>query len=291
MLKTVIIFAAILLNVYTGSGQSRTIKVDGIKRKYIIYLPKRYDHHKAYPLIFNFHGGGMTAAEQMLYTGMNQTADHHNFIVVYPAGIKNDWNVGFDTSYQKGTDDTGFIKVLVDSLRKEFRIDQHAIFAAGLSRGGFFCHRLASEMATVFAGIVSVGGPLPDSVKHYNTGAEKVSVMQVQGDDDHVVSYTGEQGAYASGQATFEFWAEKNGMSNQSIKTRIVNVFKKDSTTVTIKEVKNQNVSVTLVTVHNGGHTWPGSDPFNIGYPLGKTSKDINMNEYIWQFFSKHKKP
>jgi len=39
--------------------------------------------------------------------------------------------------------------------------------------------------------------------------------------------------------------------------------------------------------VWGGGHTWPGRDPFNIGYPLGKTTNDLDINEYMWDFFKK----
>ena len=57
----------------------------------------------------------MTMAEQMLYTQMNRAADRHRFIVVYPQGIKQDWNVGFGMSYLAGTDDVGFTQAMLDS--------------------------------------------------------------------------------------------------------------------------------------------------------------------------------
>ncbi len=67
-----------------------------VKRRYIVYVPKSYEavKDKNFPVVFNFHGGGMTMAEQMLYTQMNKMADKHDFIVVYPQVIKQDWNVG-----------------------------------------------------------------------------------------------------------------------------------------------------------------------------------------------------
>jgi polyhydroxybutyrate depolymerase len=49
-------------------------------------------------------------------------------------------------------------------------------------------------------------------------------------------------------------------------------------------------VNVALVAVKNGGHTWAGADPFNVGLPLGKTSRDIHANTLIWEFLSKHRK-
>ncbi len=79
----------------------------------------------------------MTMTEHMFYTGMNETAEKSEFIVVYPQGIKQDWNVGFGMSNVKGTNDVGFIDTLLTHLIEEFRIDEQRVFATGLSRGGF----------------------------------------------------------------------------------------------------------------------------------------------------------
>ncbi|MET0319491.1 MAG: hypothetical protein ABW069_02085 [Duganella sp.] len=51
---------------------------------------------------------------------------------------------------------------------------------------------------------------------------------------------------------------------------------------------RNGKQCVALATIRAGGHTWPGADPFNVGLPLGKTTRDIDANETIWQFFSQH---
>lgn len=212
-----LITAVLLTTAITVSGQVKSFQFEGVKRKYLVYLPASYQANtsQSYPLVFNFHGGGMSIAEQMLYTRMNEAADKHHFIVVYPSGIKQDWNVGFEMSYQKGTNDIGFVKAILDSLKQEYRIDAKAIFASGLSRGGFFCHRLAAELPDDFAAIASVGGPLPDSVKYFNRSDKKVSVMQVHGTADEVVRYDGKTDAYASAATTFSYWESRNGLTGQ----------------------------------------------------------------------------
>lgn len=48
--------------------------------------------------------------------------------------------------------------------------------------------------------------------------------------------------------------------------------------------------SVALVTIREGGHTWAGADPFDVGLLLGKTSFDIDANTVIWEFPGKHRK-
>src|SRR5688572_9334551 len=98
----------------------------------------------------------MTLTEHMFDTGMNRYADKNNYIVVYPQGIKQDWNVGFDMSYQFGSNDVGYVNALLDTLLKKYRIDPARVYATGLSRGGFFSQRLAAELPEKFAAIASV---------------------------------------------------------------------------------------------------------------------------------------
>ena len=230
----------------------------------------------------------MTMTEQMFYTRMNESAEKNHFIVVYPQGIKQDWNVGFEMSYQDGTDDVGYIKALLASLHKEFRIEKRKVYATGLSRGGFFCQRLAAEVPESFAAVVAVGAPLPDSVSYFHKKKSTVGVMLVQGDEDKVVSYDGKEKAYYSAMKTFEYWKKHNGLEAVPITQTLINKNKRDSTIVELMEVTGNRVAVSLVTIRGGGHTWPGSHPFNIGYPLGRTTNDIDVNNVIWKFLSRH---
>ena len=40
--------------------------------------------------------------------------------------------------------------------------------------------------------------------------------------------------------------------------------------------------------VDGGGHTWPGGHQYLPEWIIGKTSRDIDANEVIWDFFKKH---
>ncbi len=272
------------------------------KRRYIVYTPKSYASNpdKQYPLVLNFHGGGMTAREQMLYTQMNKAADQFDFIVVYPQGLgnvgKQDWNVGFGTSYQDGTDDVGFTDSLLNQLEKNFRIDSSRIYATGLSRGGFFAQRLAAELSHRIAAIASVGASLPVPVEKNQIprGDKKpVGVMIAMGTADQVVAYAGKPDGYLSALAGFEYWIQQNTGKARDAAMEVKQNFNRDpndGTDVEIIENKAGQYQANLVTINNGGHTWAGADPFNIGLPIGKTSNDINLNDIIWQFFQKHRR-
>ncbi len=291
--SVVTILLAILLTSVIANAQVRSLTVKDVKRRYIVYVPKSYDPAKDenYPVVLNFHGGGMTMAEQMLYTRMNEAADKYNFIAVYPQGIKHDWNVGFEMSYTEGTDDIGFVDSLLATLAKDHKIDPKRIYATGLSRGGFFCQRLAIEMSGRFAAVASVGAPMPEPVLKHNTQtATNIGVMIIHGTADEIVKYDGKKEGYLSAVDTYKFWKAQNGLTDSRDTTRTLDRNKADGTKAEIMQSMNGRSRVSLVTITNGGHTWPGADAFNMGLPIGKTSQDIDLNEVMWEFFAKHRK-
>ena len=289
MKRTILLAILIIGCLTTGRGQRIRISFEGVKREFIVYTPKDYDSsNKKFPVVFNFHGGGMSHLEQMFYTEMNTCADKNQFIVVYPLGINKDWNVGFEMSYKNGTNDIGFTAAIITHLKDKFKIDETALYASGLSRGGFFSHRIAVEMGNVFAAIASIGAPIPDSVRYYNKSTAKIAVLQIHGTADEVVKYDGKENAYASAMNSFLYWKTQNQI-NTKLKEKTHKYGSKNSN-VTMIEAKDHGISVKLISIENGGHTWPGAHPFNIGYPLGYTHQKLNVNEVMWDFFKAHKK-
>ena len=264
------------------------------KRRYIVYTPPSYQSapQQAFPVVFNFHGGGMSMAEQMLYTQMNKTADRHQFIVVYPQGIKQDWNVGFGMDYLAGTDDVGFTQAMLSKLKQDYRIDDKRIYATGLSRGGFFALRLAAELPQQFAAVASVGAPMPEPVVQHHQQRGKVGMLLIQGTADKVVLHEGKANGYLSAQGTFDYWRKHNGIEGVTPQPRLIPGPAGDTTQVRWLEQGGDagGASVALLTVKDGGHTWPGADAFNIGLPIGKTTRAVDANDVIWEFFSKHRR-
>lgn len=284
----ILIFGILFLSIsFPGKGQTRGVKVDGEVRRFTMYIPKSIDTSQVAPLVINFHGSGMTAVEQMLYTKMNETADQYGFIAVYPQGKDNNWNVGFEMDYDKGSNDIAFIKVLIEKVKKNYNIDEQAIFATGLSRGGFFTHRLAIEMPDVFAAIAPVGAPIPNKVTERHSSKEKIAVLLAHGDADAIMEYNGKNSAYLSVDETVEYWRNHN-KSNQEVILEEIDI-QNDGTSVLLKRYSGTK-SVTVIQIKNGGHTWPGANDFNVGLPLGRTTHDISFNEIMWNFFSKNRK-
>ena len=57
-----------------------TINYEDIDRTFILYVPSSYDSSIKQPLVFNFHGYGSNASEQMAYGDMRSQADANGFI-------------------------------------------------------------------------------------------------------------------------------------------------------------------------------------------------------------------
>lgn len=276
-------------------AQLRRVTHREVKRRYIVFVPASYatTPERRYPVVLHFHGGGMTAAEQMLYTRMNDAADRHGFIVAYPQGIAQDWNVGFGMSYSEGSDDVGFTEAILDDLATSFRIDTSRVYATGLSRGGFFVHRLAAELSHRFAAVASVGAPMPVPVRDgFQPRAPRrpIGVMQVHGTGDEVVMYGGKPDHYLSAEASQAYWAAQRGLEGAEATSQELDADASDGTHVTVHTRSTAHHAAVLVTIHDGGHTWAGADRFNVGLPLGRTSGDIDLNDVMWRFFAAHQR-
>jgi polyhydroxybutyrate depolymerase len=162
-MKTLISLIFLACVAFPALAQVKSLAHQEEKRRYIVYTPASYDSQpqKVFPVVFNFHGGGMSMAEQMLYTQMNRAAERHQFIVVYPLGLKQDWNVGFGMSYLEGSDDIGFTEALLTKLKQDYRVDSERVYATGLSRGGFFALRVAADLPHLFAAVASWAARCP----------------------------------------------------------------------------------------------------------------------------------
>jgi polyhydroxybutyrate depolymerase len=87
-----------------------------------------------------------------------------------------------------------------------------------------------------------------------------------------------------------KFWTTHNQCSSPSNITWEPDRDPKDGTRVR-KELYNQcreSSEVVLYGIEGGGHTWPGGDQYLPEWMIGKTSRDIDANEVIWDFFKRH---
>ncbi|MEI6062713.1 MAG: PHB depolymerase family esterase [Bacteroidota bacterium] len=275
----------ILCLLLTGSIKSQvsgSFMFDGISRSWVVYLPVNYSPGNSYPLLLALHGLTQTGAGMMQFTGFNSIADTANFIVAYPNGIGNAWNVGFAGG--STADDVGFLSALIDTLHQDYNIDLNRVYATGFSNGGFLCYRLACELGDRVAAIAPVSGTMTDGSYTSCSPQQVTPVLHIHGTSDIVVNYNGGFGNISVDQV-LTFW---NSYNNCAATPQIENLPDLVAEGSTVQRYTwapcSESAEVMLLKVINGGHTWPGS----VGVTgLGNTNRDISASGEIWKFVSR----
>jgi polyhydroxybutyrate depolymerase len=173
--------------------------------------------------VLDFHGNGSSGMQEQSGSGWQQKADREGFIVAFPDGVGNGWNVGncCGRALSEKIDDVGFARAIVAAVSGAACIDPKRIYATGISNGAGLSHRLACEAADVFAAIAAASA---DLVTDPCTPARPISELSVRGESDTLVAYaggnTGSTGWYSPGaKGTLELWKTIDGCSGLPEKT------------------------------------------------------------------------
>jgi polyhydroxybutyrate depolymerase len=275
-----ICFFIFTIGITAQSTVTGTLLHEGKARAYRIHLPPNHSKEIALPLVFNFHGYTSNSIEQEFYSGMNQVADTARFIVCYPDGINNAWNVGW--AFGSTADDVGFTAAMIDEFYVKYGIDKSRVYSSGMSNGGFMSYTLACQLNDRIAAIASVtGSMIPNGINTCKPN-RPVPVMEIHGTADGTVSYTGTPLIAAPIASVLKFWQENNGCDQSPIIAQVPNINTTDNTTAekwTYTSCKDGSQLIHFK-VNGGGHTWPGAF-INIGV----TSLDFNASVEIWKFF------
>jgi poly(3-hydroxybutyrate) depolymerase len=81
------------------------------------------------------------------YTGLNEMAVTHKFLIAYPNAIGKSW--GLDPV--KVQNDLAFCDALLGKLAVDCRIDSDRVDVVGLSNGGYVAHRMGQERSKTAA--------------------------------------------------------------------------------------------------------------------------------------------
>ena len=171
-----------------------TINYENIDRTFILYVPSSYSSSSKQPLVFNFHGYGSNASEQMNYGDLRSQADANGFILVHPEALDDIvgtsyWNIkGWSESVH---DDVKFTENLINLLMDKYSINAERIYSTGMSNGGFFSFHLACNLSASFAAVASVTGSMTKSTFDSCNPRKPTPVMQIHGSLDFTVPYKG----------------------------------------------------------------------------------------------------
>jgi polyhydroxybutyrate depolymerase len=248
----------------TPGDTNLTLDVGGTQRSYILHLPAGYTGQKAVPLVVDFHSLFSTGALERSGSGYAGVADQKGFVVAYPDGIDNAWNIGPCCTKSRTVDDLGFAKALVAAVEKSACIDPKRVYAVGYSMGGGMSHYLACNAGDVFAAVAPAAFDLLAEDEEPCHPSRPISVLSFRGTADPIVPYAGGPSNPPNGlpitihflgaQATFQKWASLDGCTGAP-----VDVGNGCSRYAQCKD----GVEVTLCTAQGGGHV--GGDA-NVGW-------------------------
>ncbi len=203
------------------AGQStRTITVNGQRREYILWVPSSYDSTRETPLLLDFHALSRTARSHRDSSGTATVAEREGFIVAYPQGIDNAWNLGPCCTRSRTVDDVAFARAIVQQVVSEGCIDERRIYATGFSNGGGMAYKLACDAADMVAAVAPAAFDLIEEMPC--RPSRPVSVFSYRGQRDLIVPYNGGRSTpptsyrldpihFLGAEGTLNTWGQLNG--------------------------------------------------------------------------------
>ena len=202
---------------------NESLSVGSVTRTYILHVPNGYTGKTPVPFVIDFHPLFGTGSSEESTSGYSSLADQEGFVVAFPDGIDNAWNIGPCCTTSRTVDDIGFAKAVIVAVAGAGCIDPKRVYATGWSMGGGMSYYLACNAADTFAAIAPASFNLLEASQEPCAPARPVPEISFRDTGDQVVPYDG--GAtqppnglpitidFVGAHATFQKWAQLDGCS------------------------------------------------------------------------------
>jgi poly(3-hydroxybutyrate) depolymerase len=272
---------------------NQSIVSNALTRTFNIHLPAANPPAEDMSVLIVLHGDGGTGSGIATTTGLNATANTHQFMAVYPNGISNTWNSYADPTgagnpcWAGAPNDVLFMSDLIDYLHTTYCINRNKVYVTGFSQGGTMAYYLAMALPDKIAALAPVspgtwwnsdcnGGGDPVSQNYVDTHTNSsVPLLHIHGTADNTTSPP---------NATWP-WPEMLWLQNGGCDPAT-------PTNISYPNTNSNNWFATehrylsgggscavspykqvVIRVNSAGHVWPNSEP-----------TDFNPNEVIWAF-------
>jgi len=272
------------------AAQERSITVDGIRRDYILHVPKNLPEGPR-PLVIALHGALQPAGMMQRYLDLDAVADREGFIVAYPKGMNLLWNdgrssiAGFIPLLQK-RDDAHFIVSVLDKLIADGSVDPTRAYLMGFSNGGFLTAFMACRNADRFAAFATMMMTVPIGYSESCKPARPVPILMMNGTYDPIVPMFGRPTPGArlmSADSSALLFAKLNGCATPTAQTA-------PNTRIIRWNECNGGAAVAYYRI-NGGHQPPSTSTGAVdalaAIVLGPRRSGMDAPEEIWSFFKR----
>ncbi|HLK35947.1 MAG TPA: hypothetical protein VKU41_04290 [Polyangiaceae bacterium] len=247
---------------------NQTIQFQGMTRQYIVHVPTGYTGKTPVPLVMDYHPILLDYNFERTNSGYATKADQEGFVVVFPNGIDNAWNVGPCCTSSRTVDDVGFSKAVISAVEGQLCIDNKRVYAVGYSMGGGMAMKMACDAADIIAAIAPAAFDLMDPSNNWVCQPSRpITVVAFRSTGDPVVPYNGGPTnppnglpitiTFLGAVGTFKKWAQLDTCTGSAVDNSGLG-----TGCQTYKQC-GQGVEVTLCTKQGGGHDT--GDP-NVGW-------------------------
>ena len=227
----------------------------GLKRDYILSVPRGAKQRERLPLILVFHGYKEDADRIMQHSQL----DKADAVVAFMDGVGEAWAPA-PYAVTSGEQDLAFVDDVLSQLEGEYSIDRTRIFAAGFSNGGGLAAFVGCQRPQAFSGIATVAGAFYQRVAE---GCSSIPMKHVDfhGTADPVISYGGgerHETVYNSTPEMLEEAAVRNHCAGRREDVEL-------SHTVTMLSWDDCDAALSHYRIEGGPHVWPGGTSDNTG--------------------------
>ena len=268
-------------------------------REYRLYVPSGYRAGQRVPLITLLHGGTQTPEDFAAGTRMNELAERHTFLVVYPkqptsANPMRYWSWFQRAHQQRGAGEPSLIAGITEHVIAEYALDAARVYVAGFSAGAAMAAVMAACYPDLYAAVgvhsglaYGVASDVASAFKAMKQGApasghaggKSVPLIVFHGDGDPTVNLVNAK-CLVEGQLR----SAGAQSARYQLQNTLVQVPGGRECTRSVFSDAGGTPVIEQWIVHGGGHAWAG------GSPLGSYTDPLgpDASAELVRFFAQH---
>ncbi|MBI3620701.1 MAG: hypothetical protein HY208_00735 [Nitrospirae bacterium] len=159
----------------TGALPNRSITVDGIERRYALYVPPSYRSSGTYPLILCLHGAGFDG-DSYLERWAPRLGDR--YLLACPSIEDGAW----------WTREGEVLAMAVfNEVARHYHVNRDRVFLTGMSNGGLGTYLIGLNHSDQFAALIPMAGAFPQGFYPLFDNARRTPLYLIHGEKDQVI--------------------------------------------------------------------------------------------------------